>query len=103
VTSTSALEPEKRTHHGALVGDANADALTERTVGEQLAQRIGERLDVDDLALANRVCLERTSRCPFGENRPVDPRLDRGHEARLDVEPDEPIARARAGAARELQ
>ena len=45
----------ERAQHRALVGDADAHALAQAVLGEQLAQGVAERALVDDLALADGV------------------------------------------------
>ena len=49
----------ERAHDDPLVRDADADALAELVLGEQHAQRGGERLDIDHLAFANDARRER--------------------------------------------
>ena len=85
-----ALERRKveRAHHDALVGDAEAHAPAELVLGEQVAQRGGERLDVDDLAVADDAGGKRRG----GGALDLDlarARLDGGHVAGLDVETDD--------------
>ena len=72
-------------HDDALVGDAEADALAELVLGEQVTERGGERVDVDDLAVADDAGGKRRR----GGALDLDlarARLDGGHVAGLDVE-----------------
>ncbi len=90
----------ERAHHRALIGDAHAHALAETAGREHLAQCLRQRVDVDDLALAHRVGVERLGGGAFGEDRAVHARLHRSYETGLDVKPHD---LARAGARRELR
>ena len=72
-------------HHDALVGDAEADALAELVLGEQIAERGGERLDVDDLSVTDDAGGKWRGRGALDLHL-ARARLHRGHVARLDVE-----------------
>ena len=73
-----------------LVGDADAHALVQLVGPEELAQRLGEGLDVGDLAVADDAGLERDARRRARSSmRPLTLHRGRGDGARLDVEADD--------------
>ena len=78
----------ERAHHDALVGDTDAHPLGKLVSGEQVAQRRGERLDVDHLAVAD------DARGKLGAGGTLDghvtgARLNRCDVSGLDVETDD--------------
>ena len=75
-------------HHDALVGDAQAHALAELVLGEQVTERGGERLDVDDLAVTDDAGGERRGGGALDLHL-ARARLDGSHVAGLDVEADD--------------
>ncbi len=89
----------ERAQNRALVGDADAHLLAQLAVAEQLAQRLGERALVEDLALADGVCRQRQCDSALGDDRAVDVRLHGGDMTGLDVQADD----VRAGAAAAAQ
>ena len=93
----------ERAQHGALVGDADPDALAEVVLGEQLLERLGQGDLVDDFAVAHRVGGERHAGGALGDDRAVDAGADGGDEPRLDVQPDDVGAGAAAEVESELQ
>ena len=79
----------ERAQHRALVGDADAHALAQACVAEQLAQRLAERLLVEHLALAHRVGRQRQRAARSATIAPLTVRLHGGDEAGLDVQADD--------------
>ncbi len=75
----------ERAHHDALVGHADADALAEFVLGEQIAERGGESVDIDDLAVTDDARGKRRGRGALDLDL-TRARLHRGHVARLDIE-----------------
>ena len=84
----------ERAQHRALVGDADAHALAEPAVAEEVTQRLGERDLVEHFAVAHGVRGQRRRGRALGEDRAVDARLDGRDEARLDVQTDYVLAAA---------
>jgi len=79
----------ERAQHGALVRDADADALVEAAHREELAKRVAEGDLVHDFAVAHDVGGQRRRGGALGANPAVHVRLDRRHEPGLDVQTDE--------------
>ena len=77
----------QRAHDDALIGEAEAHPLAELVLGEHRAQNLGERLDVDDLAVADHPGRQRRGGSAFDGN-PVA-RLHSRHVAGLDVKTDD--------------
>ena len=88
----------ERTQHRALVGDAEAHALAQAAVLEQLAQRLGEHALVEHLALAHDVRRQRRAGRVLDDDRAIHARLHGGDVAGLDVQADD----VGAGAAAEV-
>ncbi len=88
----------ERAQHRALVGDAEAHALVQIAVLEELAQRVREHALVEHLALAHDVRRQRRLGRMPDRDRTVHVRLHGGDVAGLDVQADD----VRAAAAAEL-
>ena len=89
----------ERAQHGALVGHPDANALAEAAAGEKLTQRVAERGDVFDLAVADHVRRQRQSRGALGGHSAVQVCLHCRNEPRLNVQADH----VGAGAAPEVE
>ena len=80
----------ERAQDRALVGDADAHALAQPAVAEQLAQRLAERAPRRATSPSRTVSAGSGSGGrALGEDRAVDARLHGGDVARLDVEADD--------------
>jgi hypothetical protein len=77
-----------RAHDDALVGDAHSDALGKLVLVEHLAKHCGERVDVDDLTIADDAGRERRGRRALNRGA-AGRRLHRGHVARFDRKTDD--------------
>ncbi len=75
-------------HEDPLAGDAQAHALAELVLLEEVPQRLGERLDVGDLAVAQQPGRQRDARGALDFDGRARADLNRGGEAGLDVEAD---------------
>ena len=78
-----------RPRQDPLAGDAQADALAELVLLEEAAQGLGERLDVDDLAVAEQARSQGDARSAVDCDGAAHADLDRRGEAGLDVEADD--------------
>ena len=74
--------------HDALIGDPEAHAARQVVVGEEGLERLGEALDVGDLAVAHDAGVERAGGRTLDRHRAVDADLGGGEIAGLDVESD---------------
>ena len=77
------------TEDDPAVGDADAHPLVEVVRAEELAQRVGERVNLGDLAVADDAGVERDGRGVLDRHATVDVHRGRGHVTRFDVEPDD--------------
>ena len=80
----------QRPHDDALVGDAEPDPVGELVLGEERAQRLGDRVGVGDLAVVEGPGGKRGDRrSPRGARTPLVHDLGRGDAAGLDLEADQ--------------
>ena len=87
----------ERSHHDALVGDPETHLGGELGAVEQLAQRLGERDRVGDLAVAQRSPGRRSATAPLRDRDvAVDRDLGGREVARVQLEPDDGVLLAAA-------
>jgi hypothetical protein len=78
----------ERAHDDPLVGDPEPDPVREPVLVEQRLQRVGERLDVGDLAVPQDAGTELCDGAALERQRPVDGDLGGGDVAGIEVEAD---------------